>query len=86
MDELNQKINTYVTSLSNQKEDYEKQIKKLEMSALLKSKADEFGCVDFELAKSQLNIDELLESKDQSNDIEKHLMHLKKANLFFLKR
>ena len=85
MDELNKKINTYVTSLSNQKEDYEKQIKKLEMSALLKSKADEFGCVDFELAKSQLNIDELLEIKDQSNDIEKAFNALKEIKPILFK-
>lgn len=86
MDELNKKINTYVTSLSNQKSDYEKQIKKLEMSALLKSKADEFGCVDFELAKSQLNIDELLESKDQSNDIEKAFNALKESKPILFKK
>mgnify|MGYP000294335889 CR=1 FL=1 len=85
MDELNQKMNNYVTSLSNQKSDYEKQIKKLEMSALLKSKADEFGCVDFELAKSQLNIDELLESKDQSNDIEKAFNALKESKPILFK-
>lgn len=86
MDELNQKMNNYVTSLSNQKSDYEKQIKKLEMSALLKSKADEFGCVDFELAKSQLNIDELLESKDQSNDIEKAFNALKESKPILFKK
>lgn len=56
------------------------------MSALLKSKADEFGCVDFELAKSQLNIDELLESKDQSNDIEKAFNVLKESKPILLKR
>ena len=77
IDGLKAKLSEYETSLSTQKDEYEKKIKKLELNSILKKKADELSCKDFDLAISQLNVDELLESKDQSADIEKAFNSLK---------
>lgn len=76
---LKAKFNELQETISSQQSEYEKQIKKLELETVLKSKADELKCKDYDLAKSQIDIDALLESKDQSADIEKAFNSLKES-------
>ena len=49
----------------------------MNLDSVLSAKAKEYGCKDFDLAKSQFNYDDLLKSKDQTNDIDKAFKTLK---------
>lgn len=75
--ELRNKINTLTNDIENQKATYEVQISKMNLDSVLSAKAKEYGCKDFDLAKSQFNYDDLLNSKDQTNDIDKAFKTLK---------
>lgn len=75
--ELRNKINTLTNDIENQKTTYEVQISKMNLDSVLNAKAKEYGCKDFDLAKSQFNYDDLLKSKDQTNDIDKAFKTLK---------
>lgn len=75
--ELRNKINTLTNDIENQKTTYEVQISKMNLDSVLSAKAKEYGCKDFDLAKSQFNYDDLLKSKDQTNDIDKAFKTLK---------
>ena len=71
VEELRNKINTLTNDIDTQKTTYETQISKMNLDSVLSAKAKEYGCKDFDLAKSQFNYDDLLNSKDQTNDIDK---------------
>ena len=75
--ELRNKINALTNDIENQKATYEVQISKMNLDSVLSAKAKEYGCKDFDLAKSQFNYDDLLNSKDQTNDIDKAFKTLK---------
>lgn len=75
--ELRNKINTLTNDIETQKTSYEVQISKMNLDSVLSAKAKEYGCKDFDLAKSQFNYDDLLNSKDQTNDIDKAFQTLK---------
>lgn len=75
--ELRNKINTLTNDIETQKTNYEVQISKMNLDSVLSAKAKEYGCKDFDLAKSQFNYDDLLNSKDQTNDIDKAFQTLK---------
>lgn len=75
--ELRNKINTLTNDIETQKTSYEVQISKMNLDSVLSAKAKEYGCKDFDLAKSQFNYDDLLKSKDQTNDIDKAFKTLK---------
>lgn len=75
--ELRNKINTLTNDIESQKTSYEVQISKMNLDSVLSAKAKEYGCKDFDLAKSQFNYDDLLKSKDQTNDIDKAFKALK---------
>lgn len=75
--ELRNKINTLTNDIETQKTSYEVQISKMNLDSVLSAKAKEYGCKDFDLAKSQFNYDDLLNSKDQTNDIDKAFKTLK---------
>ena len=77
VEELKNKINTLTNDIENQKTTYEAQISKMNLDSVLSAKAKEYGCKDFDLAKSQFNYDDLLNSKDQTNDIDKAFKALK---------
>lgn len=77
VEELRKKINTLTNDIDTQKTTYETQISKMNLDSVLSAKAKEYGCKDFELAKSQFNYDDLLNSKDQTNDIDKAFKSLK---------
>lgn len=77
VEELKNKINTLTNDIDTQKTSYETQISKMNLDSVLSAKAKECGCKDFDLAKSQLNYDDLLKSKDQTNDIDKAFKTLK---------
>ncbi len=77
VEELRNKINTLTNDIENQKATYEVQISKMNLDSVLSAKAKEYGCKDFDLAKSQFNYDDLLNSKDQTNDIDKAFKTLK---------
>lgn len=76
---LKAKFDELQKTISSQKSEYEKQIKTLELETVLKAKADEFKCKDYDLAKSQIDIDALLESKNQSADIDKAFNAIKES-------
>ena len=77
VEELRNKINTLTNDIDTQKTTYETQISKMNLDSVLSAKANEYGCKDFDLAKSQFNYDDLLKSKDQTNDIDKAFKTLK---------
>lgn len=77
VEELRNKINTLTNDIETQKTSYEVQISKMNLDSVLSAKAKEYGCKDFDLAKSQFNYDDLLKSKDQTNDIDKAFKTLK---------
>lgn len=77
VEELRNKINTLTNDIDTQKTTYETQISKMNLDSVLSAKAKEYGCKDFDLAKSQFNYDDLLNSKDQTNDIDKAFKTLK---------
>lgn len=77
VEELRKKINTLTNDIETQKTSYEAQISKMNLDSVLSAKAKEYGCKDFDLAKSQFNYDDLLNSKDQTNDIDKAFKTLK---------
>lgn len=77
VEELRKKINTLTNDIDTQKTNYETQISKMNLDSVLSAKAKEYGCKDFDLAKSQFNYDDLLNSKDQTNDIDKVFKTLK---------
>lgn len=77
VEELRNKINTLTNDIDTQKTTYETQISKMNLDSVLSAKAKEYGCKDFDLAKSQFNYDDLLNSKDQTNDIDKAFETLK---------
>lgn len=77
VEELRKKINTLTNDIDTQKTSYETQISKMNLDSVLSAKAKEYGCKDFDLAKSQFNYDDLLNSKDQTNDIDKAFKTLK---------
>lgn len=77
VEELRNKINTLTNDIDTQKTTYETKISKMNLDSVLSAKAKEYGCKDFDLAKSQFNYDDLLNSKDQTNDIDKAFKTLK---------
>lgn len=77
VEELRKKINTLTNDIDTQKTTYETQISKMNLDSVLSAKAKEYGCKDFDLAKSQFNYDDLLNSKDQTKDIDKAFKTLK---------
>lgn len=77
VEELRNKINTLTNDIDTQKTNYETQISKMNLDSVLSAKAKEYRCKDFDLAKSQFNYDDLLNSKDQTNDIDKAFKTLK---------
>lgn len=79
VEEMRKKIDTLTNDIDTQKSTYETQISKMNLDSVLSTKAKEYGCKDFDLAKSQFNYDELLKSKDQTNDIDKAFKELKES-------
>lgn len=79
VEELKKKVGTLEQTLSTQKEESDKKIKVLELDSILKSVSKEQNCIDFDLAKTQLNYEELLNSKNQKEDAEKAFSSLKES-------
>lgn len=79
VEDLKGKVDTLSTTLETQKAEYEKQIKTMELESTLKEVATSLGCVDFDLAKTQLKYDELLTSKNQKDDVTTAFNALKEA-------
>lgn len=79
VEDLNKKIQALTSDIETQKSTYETQIQKMNLESVLNAKAKEYGCKDFDLAKSQFNFDDLLKSKDQTNDIDKAFKQLKES-------
>ena len=77
VEELKNKINTLTNDIDTQKTNYETQISKMNLDSVLSAKAKEYGCKELDLAKSQIKYDDLLKSKDQTNDIDKAFKTLK---------
>lgn len=83
--ELQAKLDDYEQKLKDQKKEYETSISKLNLESLLKAEATKRGCVDFDVAKGQINMEDLLKSKDQSNDIVKAFDTLSKEKAYLFK-
>lgn len=86
VEELRGKIKTLTETVDNQKSDYEKKIASMNLEKLLSEKASEVGCVDFDLAKGQLDMEALLSSKDQTADISTAFENLKKTKPILFKQ
>lgn len=77
--ELKGKVETLTNDLATQKSDYEKKIKNIELDSLLNGVSKDKKCIDFEMAKTQLNYEDLLKSSNQKEDAEKAFEELKKT-------
>lgn len=77
--ELQGKVTTLTDTVANTKKEYEAKIKKMELDSTLESLAKAHKCVDFDLAKTQLDYDKLLESKNQKEDAEAMFNALKES-------
>ena len=69
IDEVKAKFTDYQTSLSSQKDEYERKIKSLELETVLKAKADELKCKDYDLARSQIDIEKAFNSLKENKPI-----------------
>lgn len=79
VDELKAKVDTLTSDLSTQKESYENTIKKMELDSTLEALAKASNCKDFDLAKTQLDYEKLLTSKNQKEDAEAMFNALKES-------
>lgn len=79
VDELKAKVDTLTNDLSTQKDTYEKTIKKMELDSTLEALAKANNCKDFDLAKTQLDYDKLMASKNQKEDAEAMFNALKES-------
>lgn len=70
VEEMKKKIETLNSSLEESNSKYENHIKTTQFMESAKAKATELNCADFDLAIKMLDMDTLLNSKDQSKDIE----------------
>lgn len=82
---LKKKFSDMEKTMESQKSGYETKIKEMTLESTLRSKASEYGCIDFDLAKSQIDMKSLLSSNDQSNDIKKAFDELKKSKPILFK-
>lgn len=79
VDELKARVDTLTNDLSTQKDTYEKTIKKMELDSTLEALAKANNCKDFDLAKTQLDYDKLMASKNQKEDAEAMFNALKES-------
>lgn len=77
--ELKGKVDTLNSTIETQKADYEKRIKTMELDGILKEVSSTMGCVDYDLAKTQIDYDKLLESKNQKEDVQAMFTSLKET-------
>lgn len=77
VDELKGKVDTLTQQLADKDNDYQKKLGTIELNNKLKDGLRDNGCIDFDLAMTQFNIEELLASKNQDKDIETALNGLK---------
>lgn len=77
--ELQGKVTTLTETVDNTKKEYESKIKKMELESSLRSLSDEFGCIDFDLAKTQFDFEKLLGSKNQKDDAKAMFESLKES-------
>lgn len=83
--ELQTKLNEYEQKLKDQEKEYKNSLSRIGLESLLKEEAIKRGCIDFDVAKSQINMDDLLKSKDQSSDISKAFDTLTKEKSYLFK-
>ena len=79
------KLNEYETKLATQKAEYENKLNLLTLNGQLREKANEFGCIDYDVTKNLFNMDDLLKSKDLSNDIQSTFTKLKEEKPYLFK-
>lgn len=70
IEELKGKVDTLNEQLSAKETEYQTNLNRLDLTSKLKDKLREKGCLDVDLAITQFNLDELLTSKNQENDLE----------------
>ena len=77
--DLKQKVDDFDVKMKDQKKIYETKIRKMELDGILKEVSSSLGCVDYDLAKTQIDYDKLLESKNQKDDAKDLFESLKKS-------
>ncbi len=76
IDELKGKVDTLTQQLTEKDTDYQTKLGSLELKGKLKDALREKGCIDIDLAMTQFNLEELLESKNQDKDLETSVSNL----------
>ena len=76
VEELKGKVDTLTQQLADKDTDYQTKLGSLELKGKLKDALREKGCIDLDLAMTQLNIEELLASKNQDKDLETSISNL----------
>lgn len=79
VEEMKTKITNLEATLNAKEQEYEKENSLRSLQLTAKKKAEEFGCIDFDLVEPLLNKEELLQSKDQTADITSFLNGLKES-------
>lgn len=85
VEEMKTRIETLESTLSEKQAEYEKEKNISSLLNTAKEKANEYGCVDFDLIEPLLNKDELLKSKDQTADITNFFEGLKEKKPILFK-
>lgn len=82
---LKTQVSTLETSLNEANGKYDKHIKQSQFGDVAKTVASELGCIDIDLAMKMLDIDNLMESKDQSKDVKTAFEKLKEEKTILFK-
>lgn len=84
VEKLKSQVDELAQQLADKDTDYTKKLNTIDLKDKLKLKLQENNCLDYDLAMTQFNIDELLQSKNQDSDIDTALKSLveNKAVLF----
>lgn len=76
IDELKGKVDTLTQQLADKDTDYQKKLDTIELTNELKENLRNEKCIDIDLAMTQFNLDELLASKNRSQDIQNTMKNL----------
>lgn len=76
IDELKGKVDTLTQQIIDKDTDYQKKLDTIELTNELKENLRNEKCIDIDLAMTQFNLDELLASKNRSQDIQNTMKNL----------
>lgn len=80
------KITELTNQLASQKAEFEKQTSLRALNELINEKGNAFNCLDVDMAKQTFDLESLLTSKEQTNDIDSLFSSLKESKPYLFKQ